>query len=117
MWTTGPGSAEPDMGVLMLCNGIFLAATSLFLICAGQYSITQDLSPTLVQRASSGNVDAILKLAGGYESGLGVPQDMSKAAEWYRRAADYGNPVAQAKIGSFYHCGTGVEKDKHEFSR
>jgi len=37
-----------------------------------------------------------------YYRGKGVPKDYTKAAEWYRKAAEIGNPNAQYKLGRMY---------------
>ncbi len=45
-------------------------------------------------------------------TGKGVDKDMAKAAEWYQRAADAGNPNAMANLGLMYASGDGVEEDR-----
>ena len=46
-----------------------------------------------------------------YDSGNGVPQDYTKAVEWYRKAAEQGYAVAQKNLGVMYEYGTGVPQD------
>lgn len=46
-----------------------------------------------------------------YESGRGVPRDLGVAIQWLQRAAENGNPVAQAALGRAYRTGHGVEPD------
>ncbi len=43
-----------------------------------------------------------------YLDGLGVPQDVEKAAYWYRQSAEQGDQVAQTNLGVLYREGTGV---------
>ena len=49
-----------------------------------------------------------------YYNGSGVPRDSTKAAEWYRKAADKGYPPAQYQLGLLYLSGEGVEHDETE---
>ena len=37
-----------------------------------------------------------------YADGLGVPRDYALAAAWYRKAADAGDTIAMANLGSMY---------------
>jgi hypothetical protein len=46
-----------------------------------------------------------------YHNGIGVPQDYTKAAEWYRKAAEQGSAFAQLSLGLMYYNGEGVPKD------
>jgi uncharacterized protein len=43
--------------------------------------------------------------------GHGVPQNAAQAAQWYRKAADHGNALAQAHLGLMYEHGYGVPRD------
>ena len=49
-----------------------------------------------------------------YRSGQGVPQNDSKAAWWYRKAAEQGDPDAQKNLGDLYRRGEGVHQDAQE---
>ncbi|MDR2875907.1 MAG: sel1 repeat family protein [Methylobacillus sp.] len=44
-------------------------------------------------------------------------QDYAKAAEWYRKAAEQGNPTAQARLGTLYYFGRGVAEDREQSAR
>ena len=46
-----------------------------------------------------------------YLDGQTLPQDVKRAAELLRVAADAGNPEAQYALATFYKEGTGVPKD------
>jgi len=46
-----------------------------------------------------------------YGEGRGVPQDFTKAAEWFSRAAEQGDAVGQASLGWLYYSGHGVARD------
>ena len=46
-----------------------------------------------------------------YENGEGVPKDMAKAIELYRKAADLGNTEAMVSLGFAIYHGNGIPKD------
>jgi TPR repeat protein len=46
-----------------------------------------------------------------YESGHGVRQDYAEAVRWYRKAADQGDLLAQAKLGTIHELDRGVPED------
>jgi len=46
-----------------------------------------------------------------YYRGLGVPQDYSAAADWFRKAADLGHAGAQNSLGYSYYYGEGISQD------
>ena len=52
-----------------------------------------------------------------YEQGRGVPQDYTKAVEWYRKAAEQNEAAAQFSLGLMYDQGTGVERNLTEATR
>src|SRR5207302_615105 len=52
-----------------------------------------------------------------YQTGDGVPKDPTKAADWYRKAADQGNLGAQFMLGFMYRTGEGVKIDDAEALR
>jgi TPR repeat protein len=47
-----------------------------------------------------------------YHSGSGVPRDVVKAAQWYRKAALQGDPEAQFVLSGMYMKGEGVPRDR-----
>ncbi len=57
------------------------------------------------------------KVAKAYESGAGLPRDPTKAAHWYRLAAEEGYAPAQAQLGLAYATGNGVERNRDEAVR
>jgi TPR repeat protein len=46
-----------------------------------------------------------------YDMGQIVVRDTSQAADWYRKAADAGDPLAQWLLGRLYVPGTGLPRD------
>jgi TPR repeat protein len=52
-----------------------------------------------------------------YEYGMGVAQDESRAASWYRKAAELGDPVAQFSASVMYYKGQGVPQDRIEAAK
>ncbi len=49
-----------------------------------------------------------------YENGDGVEQDYEEALEWFRKAAEQGDLLAQYSLGDMYENGNGVEQDYEE---
>ncbi len=60
------------------------------------------------------NGDDANRLGYMYEKGLGVPQDYSKAVEWYRESTEQGDAVGQYNLGVMYQTGRGVTQDYFE---
>ncbi|POU72587.1 hypothetical protein C3387_14150 [Leclercia sp. LSNIH6] len=58
--------------------------------------------------ASSGDVDAQIKLGKMYRDGDGVEKDGKKAVEWLTRAAEQGSLDAHYLLGDIYASGNGV---------
>jgi hypothetical protein len=66
----------------------------------------------LLERARKGDADAQFDLAKNYETGrIGLPKDISQAQYWYRKAADQGDPYAEASLGILFNFGKGVQRD------
>ncbi len=68
----------------------------------------------LQTKAGQGFVKQEMELAADYSVGRGVPQDLSRSAYWYRKAADQGNPAAELFLGYMYTVGIGVSQDRAE---
>ena len=56
-------------------------------------------------------------LAALYYNGSGLPKDFKKAAEWYRKAAEAGEPDGQRGLAVIYYHGDGVPKDHTEAAK
>ncbi|KAG0244306.1 hypothetical protein BGW41_008070 [Actinomortierella wolfii] len=67
----------------------------------------QDI-PTLLVRATSGDVMAQVTLAAIYEKDTGVHHNEAEALKWYLRAAVQGSTEAQYKAGLHYFDGRGT---------
>lgn len=67
--------------------------------------------------AEQGNSAAQFNVGVLYEKGLGVAQDLSAAARWYRKAAEQGDVEAQYDVARLYETGSGVAKDLDEARR
>lgn len=61
--------------------------------------------------ADENHAKAQAALAFLYLKGLGVVQDDVRAADWYGRAAQLGEPQAQFFLGTLYYLGRGVPQD------
>ncbi len=59
----------------------------------------------------SGNVEAQFYLGTMYDLGEGVTKNLSKASEWYRKAAKQKHITAQYNLAWMYRFGKGVEKN------
>ena len=68
-------------------------------------------SDKLLVAAHDGDPAAAFEIATRYAEGTRVSKDLSKAAEWYARAAEGGVAVAQYRLGSLYERGQGVPKN------
>lgn len=67
---------------------------------------------TLRERAAKGDPEAQFNLAKMYEAGRGgLKQDYTEAERWHRRAAEQGDPFAQASLGILLRFGKGVPQD------
>jgi TPR repeat protein len=88
-------------------NGLIACCLALS-ICAAQ----QSPRPSLRERASKGDPEAQFNLAKNYEGGRGgLKRDYVEAERWYRRAAEQGDPFAQASLGLLFRFGKGVTQD------
>jgi len=67
--------------------------------------------PEIEALAKEGYHEAQRMLGDFYNFGEGVPQDYTKAFEWYRKAADQEYEMTQEIVGDFYEQGKGVPKD------
>ncbi len=74
----------------------------------GEYKKTLRLIQPL---AGDGNPRAQVLLGRCYENGLGVPQDMAVAAQWYQLAAEQNDSEAQVLLAYCYELGVGVPKN------
>ena len=79
---------------------------------ASPTDLDQNLGPQkLLAAAENGDPAAAFEVATRYAEGSVVPKDLSKAADWYRKAAEGGIAVAQYRLASLYERGQGVGKD------
>ncbi|MFP6748904.1 MAG: tetratricopeptide repeat protein [Alphaproteobacteria bacterium] len=84
----------------------FAAAVSAY--DRGEYAVAREI---WLPWAHRGDPAAQRNLAHIYRMGLGVAQDFTQAAAWYRRAADAGLSRAQANLAAMYLRGQGVGED------
>lgn len=54
---------------------------------------------------------AMYNLGVDYRDGIGVKQNLKKAAQWYMKAAEQNDAKAQYMLGYLYKKGLGVEQD------
>ncbi len=73
------------------------------------------LRERLLDRARNGDAEAQFELGKDYETGrIGLPKDFSQAQFWYHKAADQGDPYAEASLGILFNFGKGVQRDYTE---
>lgn len=73
------------------------------------------LRERLLERALQGEAEAQYDLAKNLETGrIGLKRDMVQAEHWYRKAAEQGDPFAQAGLAILYQFGKGVAADPVE---
>jgi hypothetical protein len=75
---------------------------------------TKGIDPALLAKAQAGNPDAEFDVAYDYATGKGLPRDLTKAAFWFRKAAELGDAGAQYKLALLYNTGNGVPQDYAE---
>lgn len=63
------------------------------------------------EAAATGDMEAVVALAGLYAQGSGLPQDWQSAVRLYRQAAEAGHKIAQLNLGELFATGHGVERD------
>ncbi len=70
------------------------------------------LRERLLERALQGDAEAQYDLAKNLETGrIGLKRDLVQAEHWYRKAAEQGDPFAQAGVAILYQFGKGVKAD------
>ena len=74
----------------------------------------------VLDRAYEGDTEAQVMAGLAYQHGHHVPQMLTEAVKWYRKAADQGNAPGEHLLGWMYLNGDGVEQDlnqAHEWIR
>ncbi|GAK33897.1 putative beta-lactamase HcpD [alpha proteobacterium Q-1] len=64
-----------------------------------------------LEKAAQKGAPVTLLIADLYHQGVGVEQNLEKAAFWFHISAETGNALAQYELGRLYLDGRGVEKD------
>ena len=97
--------------VVLKGNLLALALIAVVLaVPAKGHASSPDIS-RLQADAERGFVKQEIQLGAAYFTGQGVNRDEKRAAYWYEKAANAGDPGAQFEIGSFYQAGVGVERN------
>lgn len=92
--------AEPESGA---------STTNLQNSVAG---ITQDAS----ERRTTNEAEKWYEAGENYYYGVGVEQNDTEAAAWYKKAAEQGHRIAQYRLGMCYEMGQGVDEDLEKTS-
>lgn len=78
---------------------------------ASTHTLTvKDLVQTTIS-ANQEDKEALVALGDLYRDGKEVPQNYHAAIDWYLKAVQQGDPVAQHRIGALYYYGSGVPQD------
>ena len=91
---TAPVQADYEDGMAALNRGDYAAAHAEFMALAKQ-----------------GNRDAQFALGQMYDFGLGFPQNIPLAFNWYREAAELGHPESQSILGFMHAHGVGTQQN------
>lgn len=101
----------PSPRVVVLGNLVVLGLGAIILaVPASVHGLNPDI-PRLQSDAERGLIKEQIELGSAYFAGRGVAQDEKRAAYWYEKAANAGDPGAQMEIGYFYQVGIGVTRD------
>jgi hypothetical protein len=86
---------------------------ALLVICTTIAASAQnkDIDPALLAKANAGNAVAEDQVGLSYLDGDGLPKDVTKAALWFRKAAEQGLSDAQYNLADAYYFGEGVPID------
>lgn len=90
------------------------SAIIFFGIAFASSAMSEEQQPSIqdMQRAClDGEADQCVDVGEAYYEGKGVPQDFSKAVEWYRKGAEQGDATAQFCLAFSYASGEGVPQD------
>ena len=96
---------------VLLCNSVALGLGAILLAFPIHLRAVDLDIPRLQVEAERGSIKEEVELGAAYFAGRGVPQDEKRAAYWYEKAANAGDPGAQKQIGYFYDAGIGVKRD------
>jgi len=64
-----------------------------------------------LEQAKAGKISAMYDVGNLYMRGRGVNRNMTKAAQWFQKAASTGHAFAQARLGILYFEGRGVKQN------
>ncbi len=86
----------------------------LTVLCSGSlvFAESAGVDPALLAKATEGDLVAQVALGDKLAAGVDVPQDLAKAAEWYRKAAEQGSIAGEVHLAELYRDGRGVTRDK-----
>jgi TPR repeat protein len=96
---------------------VFAVSTCLILtlLALGAFCTEPGVDDTVLREnllpAQQGDPQAQMFMGYLYETGQGVPQNYTKAVQWYQRAAEQGNTLAQSQLGNMYRLGKGVSQN------
>ena len=83
-----------------ICVFVLVSGT----LCAQDRSLSSRSTEfrRLLSQAQQGNLKAQLLVGEAYRTGEGTPRDPGESVRWYSRAANAGDPIAQAALATAY---------------
>ena len=96
------------------CWGVFFVYSVFTVVGSWDHELSDEYRGDRAKAAEQGHADAQYDLGCCYYNGEGVPRDMAKAVEWFRKAAEQGYADAQYNLGVCYYNGEGIGKDLKE---
>ena len=95
----------PDPGIALdTWNPVWRTVTSITAFGTDDFA-------QIFRRATQGDPEAQCHIGICYYEGKGIEQDVQKAVEWFRKAAEQGYADAQNRLGVRYDRGEGVEEN------
>src|SRR5215469_6548828 len=80
-------------------------------------SLTQEMLPELIARATDDDVEAQCVLGVAYADGVRAPHDDREGIKWLRKAAAKDIAWIQDRLATMYHRGEGTARDDSEAVR
>src|SRR5450631_3285713 len=99
----------------LVFSGVLTILLPTLLWCESSTSSNMQI---LRQKANEGDASSQFELGVYYATGVaGLPQQDTEAVRWYSKAAEQGDPTAQAHLGLLYDLGRGVAQDDAQAMR
>jgi uncharacterized protein len=98
-------------GASLFVSSVLVVSICMAIVCTPAARASEPDIPKIQTGAERGSIAEEIALGAAYMAGKGVPRDEKRAAYWYEKAANSGDPGAQLEIGYFYQAGIGVDRN------